>query len=121
MPFRQIEVPTLGRSLSNLMAAPSSSQADTHMAALDVYRRLGGNCIHLHGEGGETHSRRATGEWLLSHHLRPEFCLCTQICHDGWDDFAKRPIVRFTPQAVHEDIAIDLELLGTDYLDFIYL
>jgi hypothetical protein len=62
------------------MAHPSSGGADTHERGLDEYRRLGGNSIHLHGEGGETHSRRATGQWLGSHGLRPEFFVCTQIC-----------------------------------------
>ncbi len=122
MAFRQIEIPTLGRRLSGVMAHPSSAaDADTHKLALDEYRRLGGNCIHLHGEGGERHTRRAAGQWLRSHDRRPEFFLCTQICHEGWDDTAQRPLDRFTPEAVGEDVDSDLELLGTEYLDLVYL
>ena len=121
MALRQIEIPSLGRSLSNLMGAPSSADPMTHEAGLDAYDRLGGNCLHLHGEGGETHSRRSTGEWRRCHHFRPELFLCTQICHAGWDDTARRPINRFTPEAVREDIAEDLDLIGTDYLDLVYL
>jgi aryl-alcohol dehydrogenase-like predicted oxidoreductase len=121
MPFRQIDIPLLGRRLSSVMAFPSSAADGTHELGLDEYRRLGGNCIHLHGEGDETHSRRATGEWLRSHRLRPEFFVCTQICHDGWDETAGQPIDRFTPEAVSEDVARDLELLGTDYIDLVYL
>jgi aryl-alcohol dehydrogenase-like predicted oxidoreductase len=120
MPLRQIDIPSLGRRLSNVMAHPSSADEDTHEAGLDEYRRLGGNCIHLHGEGGETHSRRAVGQWLRRHRLRPDFFLATQICHDGWDETTELTIVRLTPEAVSEDIATDLELLGTSYLDFVY-
>jgi aryl-alcohol dehydrogenase-like predicted oxidoreductase len=119
--IRQVHIPSLCRRLSSLMAHPSSAELDTHERGLDEYRRLGGNCIHLHGEGGETHSRRVTGQWLGRQRLRPEFFLCTQICHEGWDLAAKRAIDRFTPAAVNEDVASDLELLGTDYLDLVYL
>ena len=121
MPFRHIDVPSLGRSLSNLMCAPSSSDADTHEAGLDEYHRLGGNAIHLHGEGGETHSRRAAGDWLRRHEFREEFFICTQICHDDWDGAVQQSIDRFTSEAAHQDISMDLQLLGTDYLDLVYL
>ena len=121
MPFRQISLPSLGRALSNIMACPTSGEPDSHDAGLDEFYRLGGNCIHLHGEGGETHSRRATGTWLRRHELRPKFFLCTQICHEGWDAAAERAIGRCTPDAVAEDIGTDLDLLGTDYVDFVYL
>src|SRR5258708_6264092 len=121
MPFRHIEIPSLSRSLSNVMAHPSSAEPGALDFGLEEYRRLGGNCIHLHGEGDETHSRSATGQWLRSHGLRSEFFVCTQICHDRWDDTAKRAIDRFTPEAVSEDVATDLELLGTPYLDLVYL
>jgi aryl-alcohol dehydrogenase-like predicted oxidoreductase len=121
MPFRRIEIPTLNRTLSNVMAHPSSADPDSHKAGLEQYLLLGGNCIHLHGEGGESHSRRATGRWLAQRGLRPEFFLCTQICHDGWDEAAGVAIDRFTAAAVAEDINADLELLGTEYLDFVYL
>lgn len=121
MAFRHAEVPSLGPSLSNIMLYPSSAAASMHAAGLDKYRRLGGNCIHLHGEGGETHSRAATGGWLRDRGLRREFFLCTQVSHDGWDEVAQRPLCRFTPQAITEDVATDLELLQTNYLDFIYL
>src|SRR5437763_1862276 len=103
------------------MAHPSSADPDTHERGLDTYRRLGGNCIHLHGEGDEQHSRRATGEWLGKHRLRPEFFLCAQICHSGWDAVAGRSIDRFAPEAAGEDTGADLELLRTDCLDLVYL
>jgi aryl-alcohol dehydrogenase-like predicted oxidoreductase len=121
MPFRQIEIPSLKRTLSNVMAHPSSADPDSHESGLDEYLSLGGNCIHLHGEGGETHSRQATCRWLERRGLRAEFFLCTQIGHDGWDEAAGAAIDRFTAAAVAEDIDTDLELLGTDYLDFVYL
>ncbi len=63
----------------------------------------------------------ATGEWLRGNGLRAEFFLCSQICHDGWDESAHRAIDRFTPQAVSDDVDTDLELLGTEYLDLVYL
>jgi aryl-alcohol dehydrogenase-like predicted oxidoreductase len=121
MPFRQIELPTLKRTLSNVMAHPSSANPETHEGGLNEYVRLGGNCIHLHGEGGEVHTRRVTGRWLQQRSLRLEFFLCTQICHAGWDEDAGHAIDRFTAAAVSEDIDADLELLGTEYLDFVYL
>lgn len=121
MPFRKIEIPAFGRMMSNIMAHPSSSDTETNEPALDEYFRLGGNCIHLHGEGGESHTRRSTGQWLKRRDLRPQFFLCTQICHAGWDESANCPIDRFTAQAVNEDVDVDLELLATGFLDFVYL
>jgi len=122
MPFRQIYVPSLERNLSVCMAAPSSSAAaDTHEAGLRAYHLAGGNSLHLHGEGGELHSRQAAGAWLQAHSLRKAFFLCTQICHDDWDESAQRSIDRFTPQAVRQDIAENLHLIGTDVLDMVYL
>ena len=121
MAFRRIEIPSLGRALSNVMAHPSSADADGHEAALDEYLRLGGNCIHLHGEGGEVHSRIATGQWLRRDSLRREFFLCTQICHAGWDSIGQCAIDRFNAKAVKEDIDTELQLLGTEYLDLAYL
>jgi len=121
MPFRRIEVPSLGWQLSNLMAAPSSAAPETHKDGLDAYHRLGGNCFHLHGEGGETHSREAIGRWLRHRSLRTRSFVCTQICHDAWDDQRQCPIDRFTAEAVAEDVAADLDLLGTHYLDLVYL
>jgi aryl-alcohol dehydrogenase-like predicted oxidoreductase len=121
MPFRQIEIPALKRTLSNVMAHPSSADPETHELGLDEYSRLGGNCIHLHGEGGEIHTRRVAGRWLQRRGLRSEFFLCMQVCHAGWDEDAGRAIDRFTAAAASEDIDTDLELLGTEYLDFVYL
>jgi aryl-alcohol dehydrogenase-like predicted oxidoreductase len=118
LPFRKIEVPMLKRMLSNIMAHPSSAEPDTHGLALDEYARLGGNCIHLHDEVGEPHTRRVTGHWIQQRGLRPEFFLCTQICHSGWDKTAGRTVDRFTAASVREDIDADLELLGSREASF---
>ena len=120
MPIQQIAAPSLRRCLSNLMMAPSSARPETHAAGLTEYRHLGGDSVHLHGEGGETHSRRETGKWLAENHLRPEFFLCAQICHDKWNEESQQEIGRFTPDALHDDISTDLELIDTDYVDLIY-
>jgi 1-deoxyxylulose-5-phosphate synthase len=121
MSLRQIYLSPLRRNLSVFMIDPSSSPDVDYEAGLQAFQRMGGNAIHLHGEGGEINSRQATGKWLRTYALRPFFFLCTQICHDDWDDAAQQSIVRFTPEALHQDIATDLELLGTDYLDMVYL
>lgn len=121
MTFRHINVASLGNSLSNVMAGPSSAERHTHEPGLEEYRRLGGNCLHLHGEGGETHSRRFAGEWLRTHGIRDDFFLCTQICHDEWDEAKGQEINRFFPAAVAEDVARDLEVLGTGHIDMVYL
>ncbi len=121
MGFRQIEIPALDRVLSNIMAHPSSADPETHERGLDEYARLGGNCIHVHAEGEETHTRSATGRWLQRRGCQQEFFVCTQICHAGWDEAAARPIDRFTAAAVSEDIDADLDLLGTEFLDLVYL
>lgn len=104
MPLPRVDVPSLGRSPSVVMAHPSSADEATHGPGLDAYRKLGGNCLHLHCEGGETHSRRAAGEWLRERRLRPEFFLCTQICHD--DEVGGS---RFTAAAVAADVGRDLD------------
>ena len=103
------------------MAHPSSVGEDGQELALDQYLQLGGNCIHLHDEGGGVHSRRATGQWLQRRGLRTDFFLCSQICHAGWDSTGQCAMDRFTPEAVTEDIDSDLELVATDYLDLVYL
>ena len=121
MALRQVYVPSLDRRLSNLMAGLSSSAPQTHEAGLDAFYALGGNCLHLHGEGGEMHSRQAAGEWLKRHQLREDFFLCTQICHEAWDAVNQRSIDRFEAGPVEADIATDLGLLGTAYIDFVYL
>lgn len=112
---------SLGRDLSRLMANPSSANPETHVAGSDLYHRLGGNCLYLHGEGDETHSRQTTGRWLRERGLRDHFFLTTQACHDGWDEVNSRPIDRFTSEAVLEDVARDLELLQTDRIDLVGL
>jgi aryl-alcohol dehydrogenase-like predicted oxidoreductase len=122
MPIRSINCPALACNLTNLMGAPSSSATpDAHQAGLDFYRKLGGNCLHLHGEGGETLSRLATGEWLNDHQLRSQFFLCAQICHDDWDEANRVEINRFNGAAVQEDIEEHLDLIRTNYLDLVYL
>jgi aryl-alcohol dehydrogenase-like predicted oxidoreductase len=121
MPFRKVNVPSLRRTLSNVMACPSSAEPDSHQSGLEEFHRLGGNCIHLHGEGGETHSRQAVGQWLERRGLRSDFFLCAQICHEGWDPVAQRVIDRLTPEAAGSDIAADLSLIGTGYLDLVYV
>jgi aryl-alcohol dehydrogenase-like predicted oxidoreductase len=121
MGFREIEVRSLGRKLSNVMAHPASASGYAQAQGLEKYAQMGGNCIHLHGEGGEVDSRRATGDWLEDRGVRGEFFVGTQICHTGWDEDSERAVDRFTPEAVQEDIGQDLELLRTKYLDFVYL
>jgi aryl-alcohol dehydrogenase-like predicted oxidoreductase len=120
MPFRHIPVPSVGRSLSNIMAGLSSAAPESHEAGLDAFHRLGGNCLHVHGEGGETHSRAALGCWLRKHDVRQDMFICTQVCHDGWDATAEETTDRFTPEALREDIAADLALIETGYLDLVY-
>jgi aryl-alcohol dehydrogenase-like predicted oxidoreductase len=120
MPFRQISIPSLGRSLSNVMAGLSSAEPESHETGLDAFRKLGGNAVHVHGEGGETHSRTALGRWLARHNLRGEIFVCTQVCHEGWDAVAEKTIDRFTAEALRADIAADLALIETRYLDLVY-
>src|SRR5262245_55053334 len=103
------------------MACPASAEPGSHRVGLEKYYRLGGNCIHLHGEGGETHSREAVGQWLQERGLRSELFLCTQICHEGWDAVGQRAIDRVTPDAISADISADLSLLQTDWLDLVYI
>ena len=121
MPFRQIELPGVGRRVSNVMGALSSSDARSREVGLEDYYRRGGNCLHLHGEGGETHSRIAVGKRLARNGRRSRFYLCTRICHDNWDEVNQRSIDRFTPEGVHTDISTDLNLLDTEYIDLVYL
>src|SRR5262249_1001442 len=121
MPFRQIEIPAIGRKLSNIMAHPASADAAPGEWEFEEYFRHAGNCFHCHGEGGETRTKRATGRWLRSRGLRSESFVCTQICHEGWDENEQRAIDRFTPEGLQQDIAQDLELLETEYLDLVYL
>jgi hypothetical protein len=112
---------SLNQKAFPLMAALSSARPETHEPGLELFRKLGGSLLHLHGEGGETHSRKAAGTWLERTGLRSQFALCSQICHDDWDDSLQRPILRFTPSGVVEDIEAELHLLGCAALDLAYL
>src|SRR5262249_42283259 len=85
------------------------------------YFQLGGNCLYLHGEGEETHSRKTTGRWLRERRLLREVFLCTQVCHDLWDEASQSPIDRFTATAVHEDIDRDMTLIGVDHIELVGL
>ena len=118
--MRFITLPTFGRELCVVMAAPASSQYDSLEPRLDAFRALGGNCLHIHGEGGETQSRIETGKWICERGVREIFFLASQICHDGWNELLQQEVNRFTPGAVREDIALERELIGTEYLDFAY-
>lgn len=123
MRMDRVVIPFLfgGVEASRVMGSPSSSRPDTHASALEAFYGLGGNCLHLHGEGGETHSRTSSGEWLNRRCIRGEFILCLQIGHDDWDPANNRSIVRFSAEAVAEDISLDIKLLQSDYLDIVYL
>ena len=120
--YRRVFCPSFGMSLSNIMASPSSSgTVEEHLSLLDKYLALGGNCLHLHGEGGETHGREATGKWLRRKNARDDFFICAQICHDEWNAGEQKPVDRFHAAAVTEDIDCELELLGITRLDMVYL
>lgn len=121
MSLSRVFVPSLGRSLARLMAAPSSSDAASHVPGLEAYLDLGGDSLHLHGEGEETHSKKAAGDWLRHKDLRRSVFLATQICHEGWNEVESRPIVRFDGSSVHEDIDADLRHVGTESIDLVYL
>lgn len=120
MGLSSVDIRPLGR-LSRLMAHPSSAQAETHFAGLDLYRQLGGNCIYLHGEGGETHSRQAAGRWLRERGLGDEIFVSAQIAHDHCDNANQSAIDRFTAGGVEEDVAKDLDLIGVRRLDLVTL
>jgi aryl-alcohol dehydrogenase-like predicted oxidoreductase len=98
----------------------SSQPGSPHAQSLYRFFAAGGNAIHLHGEGGEEESRIAAGEWMKETGSRSKMFVCTQVCHEGWNDAAQVEIDRLTPAAIEEDIARDLDLLQTDYLDFVY-
>lgn len=122
MKFRTVYSQSLNRHLSSVMAAPASMDAERELGALlDEYRTLGGDCLHLHGEGGETRSREATGRWIRKRELRSQMFVCTAICHAGWNKQLARPIHRLNPASIADDISTDLALLRTDYLDLVCL
>ena len=121
MALRRIKLPGCDFPLSVLMGAPSSANFETHAKGLEAFRQLGGNCIHLHGEGGETHSRQFVGDWLRKSNTDSPFYVCTQICHDQWDAVNGRSIMRFSSDAVHEDVAMDLLLTDLGQINMVYL
>ncbi len=116
-------MPALGREISNVIAHAALSSGNEGAIDFGSYRQRGGNCIHLHDEGGETRGRRATGQWLAHHGQRADFVLCAAIGHDDWDEAARRPIEQLYrrvrgPRGTLRRI---WPLLQTDYLDIVYL
>jgi len=118
--IRSVSIPSLSKQMSALTLNLSSRPGAPRAQSLDRFFAGGGNTLHLHGEGGEEESRKAAGEWIATTGSRQAMFVCTQICHEGWDEAAQVEIDRLTPAAIVEDIAHDLDLLQTDYLDFVY-
>lgn len=87
----------------------------------DQFVTQGGNCIHMHGEGGEVISRTNVSNWMQRRKNRESLSLIFQICHgheESTDDIEKS---RFSKSNVSDDIEENLSLLKTDYLDLVIL
>lgn len=119
--FPTVRIPGLNRDIGRIMLAARPFPQEPHAATLDRFLAVGGNAIHLHGEGGETLSREAVGAWMQDRQTREQVVLCSQICHDGWDEATQTEFDRLTPEGIEEDISHDLALLQTNALDVVYL
>lgn len=113
VPIPSLAHPLLCRGVSRLVAHPSSADPSATAVGLDAFRAIGGNAIYLHGEGGETETRRATARWLGERGLRDAFTLAVSIAHDEWDESRQRPIDRFNAAGIHDDVRSNLSLLDT--------
>ena len=87
----------------------------------DEFVELGGNCIHMHGEGGETISRKNVASWIERRNNRDKMVLLFQICHGHDETTSRLAESRFSPMCVANDIEENLALLKTDYLDLVVL
>ena len=87
----------------------------------DGFVELGGNCFYLHGEGGETQTRKNLASWIKRLGIRDDLVLFFQICH-GHDEVASvLETSRFSPKSVSDDIEENLNLLETHHLDLVVL
>ena len=87
----------------------------------DDFVELGGNCFYLHGEGGETQTRKNVASWIKRLGIRDDLVLFFQICHGHDEVTSVLEESRFSPKSVSDDIEENLNLLDTDYLDLVVL
>ena len=87
----------------------------------DDFVELGGNCFYLHGEGGETQTRKNLASWIKRLGIRDDLVLFFQICHGHDEVTSVLEASRFSPKSVSDDIEENLNLLDTDHLDLVVL
>ena len=87
----------------------------------DDFVELGGNCFYMHGEGGETQTRKNVASWIKRLGNREDLVLFFQICHGHDEVTSVLEESRFSPKSVSDDIEENLNLLEIDYLDLVVL
>ena len=97
--------------MGSMIFGPEGAAKEKTYTLLDEYLKLGGNCIDtaLIYAGGN--SERAIGMWLADRGTRDRVIILDKGCHPNG------PEPRVTPEAVREDIAINLQRLNTPFID----
>ncbi len=119
--MKPISIQGCCHSISPLIIGPHCVSKAHDDKDFDDFVELGGNCFYLHGEGGETQTRKNVASWIKRLGIRDDLVLFFQICH-GHDEVASvLEESRFSPKSVSDDIEENFNLLDTDYLDLVVL
>ena len=119
--MKPISIQDCRHSISPLIIGPHCVSKAHDDKDFDDFVELGGNCFYLHGEGGETQTRKNVASWIKRLGIRDDLVLFFQICHGHDEITSVLAESRFSPKSVSDDIEENFNLLDTDYLDLVVL
>jgi aryl-alcohol dehydrogenase-like predicted oxidoreductase len=119
--MKPISIQGCQRLISPLIIGPHCVSKAHDDKDFDDFVELGGNCFYMHGEGGETQTRKNVASWIKRLGNREDLVLFFQICHGHDEVTSVLEESRFSPKSVSDDIEENLNLLEIDYLDLVVL
>lgn len=119
--MKPIPIQGCRRLISPLIIGPHCVSKAHDDRDFDDFVELGGNCFYMHGEGGETQTRKNVASWIKRRGIRDNLVLFFQICHGHDEPTSALEESRFSPKAVSDDIEENLNHLEIDYLDLVVL
>ena len=119
--MKPISIQGCRRLISPLIIGPHCVSKAHDDKDFDDFVELSGNCFYMHGEGGETQTRKNVASWIRRLGSRDDLVLFFQICHGHDEVTSVLEESRFPPKSVTDDIEENLNLLEIDYLDLVVL
>lgn len=117
--MKPISIQGCQRPTSPLIIGPHCVSKPHDDKDFDEFVELGGNCFYMHGEGGETQTRKNVASWMKRRGIRDNLVLFFQICHGHDEVTSALEESRFSATSVSDDIEDNLNILGIDHLDLV--